>query len=51
VICRSGQRSARVTQALTGAGWQALNVTDGMHGWHAAGRPMTNDSGAQPYVA
>jgi rhodanese-related sulfurtransferase len=51
VICRSGARSARATQALTGAGWQALNVADGMHGWDAAGRPMITDSGAQPFVA
>jgi rhodanese-related sulfurtransferase len=51
VICRSGARSARATQSLTGAGWQALNVTDGMHGWEAAGLPMTTDSGAPPFVA
>ena len=51
VICRSGVRSARAAQALIGAGWQALNVTDGMHGWAAVGRPMTTDSGAQPVVA
>ena len=51
VICRSGARSARATQALTGAGWQALNVTDGMQGWAAASRPMATDSGAQPFVA
>jgi rhodanese-related sulfurtransferase len=51
VICRSGVRSARAAQALAGAGWQALNVDDGMRGWHAAGRPMTTDSGAQPFVA
>lgn len=51
VICRSGTRSARAAQALTGAGWQALNVDDGMQGWEAAGRPMTTDSGAQPFVA
>ncbi len=51
VICRSGVRSARAAQALAGAGWQAFNVDDGMRGWHAAGRPMTTDSGAQPFVA
>jgi rhodanese-related sulfurtransferase len=51
VICRSGVRSARATQALTGAGWQALNVDDGMQGWAAAGRSMTTDSGAPPFVA
>ncbi len=50
VICRSGARSAQVAQALSGAGWDARNVSDGMIGWQAAGRPMTADSGA-PYVA
>jgi rhodanese-related sulfurtransferase len=51
VICRSGARSNRAAHALAGAGWDALNVSDGMHGWAAAGRPMTNDSGTPPYVA
>jgi rhodanese-related sulfurtransferase len=51
LICRSGARSARAAQALAGAGWTALNVADGMHGWQAAGRPMITDSGAPPYVA
>jgi rhodanese-related sulfurtransferase len=43
-------RSDRAAQALAGAGWQASNVADGMIGWHAAGRPMTSESG-QPFVA
>jgi rhodanese-related sulfurtransferase len=51
VICRTGTRSARVTQALNGAGWQALNVAGGMRDWAAAGRPMVTDSGATPFVA
>ncbi len=51
VICRSGVRSARVAQVLNGAGWQAVNVGGGMQGWAAAGRPMTADSGAEPFVA
>jgi rhodanese-related sulfurtransferase len=51
VICRSGTRSARAVAALTGAGWKALNVTDGMQGWAAAGRTMETDSGAAPFVA
>lgn len=51
LICRSGARSNRAAQALAGAGWDALNVRDGMQGWAAAGRPMTNDSGIPPYVA
>jgi rhodanese-related sulfurtransferase len=51
VICRTGMRSARATQALNGAGWQALNVAGGMRDWVAAGRPMVSDSGAAPFVA
>ena len=50
VICRSGNRSAYAAHALTGAGWDARNVSDGMRGWQAAGRPMTCESGT-PYVA
>ena len=50
VICRTGHRSGYAARALAGAGWQAHNVADGMHGWQAAGRPMTSDSG-QPFVA
>ncbi len=51
VICRSGGRSGRAAQALGGAGWRAVNVAGGMQAWAAAGRPMTADSGAEPYVA
>ncbi len=51
VICRSGHRSGRATQALNGAGWRAVNVAGGMQDWAAAGRPVTTDSGAEPYVA
>jgi rhodanese-related sulfurtransferase len=51
VICRSGVRSARAAQALNGAGWKALNVAGGMQDWAGAGRPMTTDSGTEPFVA
>lgn len=51
VICRAGSRSARAAQALNSAGWRAINVADGMHGWESAGRPMTSESGAPPFVA
>jgi rhodanese-related sulfurtransferase len=51
VICRSGHRSGRATEALNGAGWQAINVAGGMQDWAASGRPMVTDSGAEPYVA
>jgi rhodanese-related sulfurtransferase len=51
VICRSGARSAYATQALTGAGWNAINVADGMTGWAVAGKPMVSETGAEPFVA
>jgi len=51
VICRAGSRSNQAAHALAGAGWDVVNVSDGMTGWAAAGRPMTNESGTTPYVA
>ena len=51
LICRAGSRSAQAAHALAGAGWNVVNVSDGMTGWAAAGRPMTNESGAAPFVA
>ncbi len=51
VICRSGARSAYAAQALAGAGWTTVNVSDGMTGWAVAGRPMISETGAEPYVA
>jgi rhodanese-related sulfurtransferase len=51
VVCRAGGRSARAAFALAGAGWDVLNVAGGMQDWAAAGRPMTADSGAEPFVA
>ena len=51
LICRAGSRSSQAAHALAGAGWDVVNVSDGMTGWAAAGRPMTNESGAAPFVA
>ncbi len=51
VICRSGARSGRATQALGANGWNVTNVSDGMQGWASAGRPMVSESGAPPFVA
>jgi rhodanese-related sulfurtransferase len=51
VICRSGNRSAYVTRALNGAGWQAVNVAGGMKQWAAARRPMVSEGGSAPVVA
>lgn len=50
VICRSGARSARATEALNASGWQAFNVADGMLGWESAGREMASESGEAPVV-
>ena len=51
VICRSGARSGRATQALGANGWDVTNVSDGMQGWERSGRPMVSESGAPPFVA
>jgi rhodanese-related sulfurtransferase len=51
VICKSGRRSEHAAQALNSAGWRAINVSDGMLGWASAGRAMTSESGAPPFVA
>jgi rhodanese-related sulfurtransferase len=50
VICRSGQRSGRVTAYLVQAGVNAQNVAGGMQVWEAAGRPMVSETGAAPAV-
>jgi rhodanese-related sulfurtransferase len=50
VICRSGGRSARVTAYLNSQGWDTVNVTGGMGGWAAAGKPMVADGDAVPEV-
>lgn len=43
VVCRSGQRSARVTTWLLNNGFDARNMTGGMLAWSAAGRPVVSD--------
>jgi rhodanese-related sulfurtransferase len=51
VVCRAGSRSAYAARALSGGGWNVINVADGMLGWESAGRPMVSESGAPPFVA
>ncbi|MCU0310213.1 MAG: rhodanese-like domain-containing protein [Acidimicrobiales bacterium] len=41
-ICRSGNRSGRVTEALVHAGVEAFNVTGGMIAWNDAGLPVVH---------
>jgi rhodanese-related sulfurtransferase len=50
VICRSGGRSARVTEYLNGNGWDATNVDGGMQSWELAGKALVNESQTEPQV-
>jgi rhodanese-related sulfurtransferase/glyoxylase-like metal-dependent hydrolase (beta-lactamase superfamily II) len=45
VICRSGGRSAAITQLLSGHGRSAVNVAGGMRGWAEAGLPIVTGAG------
>lgn len=40
VVCRSGNRSARVAEALTAAGFTADTMAGGMVAWQDAGLPV-----------
>lgn len=40
VICASGQRSATVAEFLGSQGFDAVNVSGGMHAWKAQGFPV-----------
>ncbi len=40
VICRSGNRSRRITELLRAQGRDAINVSDGTMGWAARGWPL-----------
>jgi rhodanese-related sulfurtransferase len=44
VICRSGNRSGTVTQALVQAGYDASNIAGGMQAWAAAGFPIVTET-------
>ncbi len=50
VVCRSGGRSARVTQHLLQQGLDAVNVDGGMLEWEAAGRPLVSDTAETAHV-
>jgi rhodanese-related sulfurtransferase len=47
IICHSGGRSFRVTDALERAGYNAVNVEGGMLAWHAAGGAVVTDPPGQ----
>jgi rhodanese-related sulfurtransferase len=50
VVCRTGQRSARVTDALIRAGYDAVNVEGGMVAWRDAGGDMVSAGPDAPRV-
>lgn len=49
-ICRSGNRSQAVTDALNRAGFTAHNLTGGMHAWEQAALPIVDDDGNDGWV-
>lgn len=49
-ICRSGNRSGRVCEALESSRTDVFNMVGGMQAWHTAGLPMVADIG-DPRVA
>jgi rhodanese-related sulfurtransferase len=51
VVCRVGSRSARVTDALRRAGYEATNLAGGMQAWATAGLPIVTDAGDEGVVA
>ncbi|MDT0169136.1 rhodanese-like domain-containing protein [Pseudarthrobacter sp. BRE9] len=50
VICRTGGRSLRAAQWLTGHGYTAINVAGGMDQWLESGKPLVSDNGLKPLV-
>ncbi len=44
VICAVGGRSGQVAAWLNRQGFDAINVTGGMHAWDAAGRAMVSEN-------
>jgi rhodanese-related sulfurtransferase len=44
-VCRSGSRSAVVTEALLRAGYEAENLAGGLKAWKAAGLPFDPPDG------
>jgi rhodanese-related sulfurtransferase len=50
VVCRSGNRSARVVAWLNQNGVDAVNLAGGMGAWAAAGKPMVSETGGDPVV-
>lgn len=50
-VCRSGNRSGVVTNAMQQAGFQVENLEGGMQAWAREGLPYVADDGGDPRVA
>ena len=50
-VCRSGNRSGAVANALREAGYRAENLEGGMKAWEKAGLPFVAEDGGEPRVA
>lgn len=51
VVCRSGRRSAGVTDLLTASAFDAVNLDGGLLAWVEAGLPLETDHGDEGQVA
>jgi rhodanese-related sulfurtransferase len=51
VVCRSGGRSATITQLLVSRGIDAANLSGGMRAWRDAGLPVITDAGEPGRIA
>ncbi|WP_030543363.1 rhodanese-like domain-containing protein [Streptomyces albus] len=49
-ICRSGNRSRQVTEALNARGIDTVNVAGGMQAWEQAGLPVRTEDGGPGQV-
>lgn len=50
-VCRSGNRSGAVAEALRRAGYDAVNLLGGMQGWAADDLPYVAEGDGEPHVA
>ena len=50
VVCRSGNRSARVVSWLNQNGVDAVNLAGGLGAWAAVGRTLVSETGGEPFV-
>ncbi len=49
-VCRTGRRSAAVTEALVRAGYDAHNLVGGVAEWNGVGLNLVDDEGAPGVV-